>query len=243
MSDNVKTEDTRERFEIELEENLEFKPIGEFKITTSSDLAALANEVFKNIFEDYNGIIFEPSGEPSFSLIFDHKDHDEDATVGVRPMFNSKIADKADVVERLRQRDNMYNYGAKYEATEDLKDAVEKLLVPNLYNGGKPRWGQIIADFSERSGYNIYNQGVIEQYTKVSGISAKRLVALLYGYKDEEGDTYDYEVRVLGKAGISAFNGASNNWTIQISRASFAEVNALFKSYGYNPNNSQIIRA
>lgn len=238
MSENT---EKQEKFEINIKPE-EFKPIGEFKLTTSSDLGKAAYTIFKSAFADFEGVIFEPGNgsEPTFSLIFNHGSYGEDETVGVKSAMAVK-ADSSSVVDRIRTLDSLYKNGAKYVETQELKDVVEKLLVPNLYNGGKPKWGQIVVDFSERS-YSIYNNQVV-QYTKINGISAKRLVSWIFGSK-VDGETFDYEVRVVGPATPAAPMGnRPNNWMLQISRASYEEVNALYQSYGIATSNSNIIRA
>ena len=236
-------EQTREKFAIDLEPQ-EFNPIGAFKLTTSSDLGKLAYEVFSAVFEDFEGLIFEPGvngGEPTYSLIFNHGKYDDDATVGVKSAIQQKATDSANPLDRIRRMDNVYANGAKYLATEDLKDVVEKLLVPGLYNNGKPKWNAVVVDYAERSQYNLYNPNAVTQYTKINGISAKRLAGLIFGY-EVEGDKFDYEVRVVGPASTQMMGGKTTNWVLQISKASLAEVTELYKAYGYNPSASNIIK-
>jgi hypothetical protein len=236
---NTKSE--REKFKINVEPE-EFNPIGAFKLTTSSDLGKLAYQIFSTVFEDFEGLIFEPGngGEPTYSLIFNHGTYDKDATVGVEPAIKQDSDNSNNPLDRVRRMDNAIRLGSKYLATEDLKDVVEKLLVPQLYNNGKIKWNQVVVEYAERSQMNLYNPNTVTQYTKINGISAKRLAGLIYGYKTDE-DQFDYEVRVVGPA-TAQFNGRTNNWLLQISRASLAEVTDLYKSYGYNPSASNIIK-
>ena len=235
------SEEKREKFKIEIEAE-DFNPIGAFKIITSSELGSKANEIFREVFADYEGIIFDGNpGEPTFSLIFNHGKYDDDEMVGVVPAISDKANASGDPLGRVRRVDNMIVNAGKYLATEDLKDVVEKLLVSPLYNKGNPKWGQIVVDYSERAAYNIYNPNQMNQYTKINGISASRLASLIFGYKDDNDDTFDYEVRVIGAAN-SGLGGRPSNWVLQISRASYNEVNELYKSFGYNTVNSPIIR-
>ena len=238
MSEETK----REKFKIDIDHEA-FKPIGAFKLTTSSELGSLANEIFKTVFADYEGIIFEGAngGEPTYSLIFNHGKYDENERVGVMSAINDNSNVDNNAVNRVRRMDNIYRNGAKYLATEDLKDVVEKLLVSPLYNKGNPKWGQIVVDYSERAAYNIYNPNQMNQYTKINGISASRLASLIFGYKDDDDDTFDYDVKVLGGAN-AGFGGKPTNWILQISRASLQEVEELYRSFGYNTTTSQIIR-
>ena len=237
-------EQVRETFKLELDP-IDFSPIGAFKLTTSSDLGKLAYEVFSSVFEDFEGLIFEPGvngGEPTYSLIFNHGKYDDDARLGVVSAINQDKGERSsNPLDAIRRMDNVYMNGAKYLATDDLKDVVEKLLVPALYNNGKPKWGAVVVDYAERSQYNLYAPNAVTQYTKINGISAKRLASLLYGY-EVDGDKFDYEVRVVGPANTQMMGGKTINWVLQVSRASLAEVTELYKAYGYNPTASNIIK-
>lgn len=228
---------------------VEFNPIGAFKLTTSSDLGKLANEVFKQGFVDYEGIVFDPGAngaEPTFELIFNHGKYEEteDTVFGVRSALAGDKSATSNPVDKLRKIDNVCANGAKYFATEDLKDVVSKLLIPSLYKGGNIKWNQIVVEYAERPAYQMYNNNAAIQYTKIRGISAKRLAAMLFGIKTET-DEYDYDIRIVGQAllGQNGFNnGKVSNWVLQISRASLAEVTELYKAYGFNPTASNIIR-
>ena len=56
MSDQTNSVNTeRERFEIELDENLVFPSIADTAYMTSVELCKLTSELFKNIFADYEG--------------------------------------------------------------------------------------------------------------------------------------------------------------------------------------------
>jgi hypothetical protein len=86
----------------------------------------------------------------------------------------------------------------------------------------------------------MYGYQQNDQYTKIIGISPKRLATLVYGYKDNDTeDIYDYEVRFLGSLNLGFGNNQS---VLQILRASANEVNNLYKTFGYNVTNSNIIR-
>ncbi len=240
MSEETK----REKFKINIEPE-EFNAIGSFKLTTSSDLGKLAYQVFSSAFEDFEGLLFEPGNanqEPTYSLIFNHGNYGEDAIVGVKSAVDANSNAGTNPLDRVRRVDNMYRYGSKYLATQDLIDVVEPLLTRSLYNNGNIKWGAIVSEHAERSQYNLYNPNAITQFTKVIGISAKKLVSLIYGY-NVDGDKYDYTVNVLGAVNNGMIMGNSNiNYVLQINRASENEVVQLYKAYGYNPTASNIIK-
>lgn len=236
MSEETK----REKFKIDIEAE-EFSPVGEFKLITTKEFGKFINEIFKTAFADFEGVLFEPGNngiEPTFSLVFNHGKYEDTERVGVKLCVPDAVNDN-NPVNRIRRMDQFYKNGVKYVPTDDLKDVVEKLLVPKFYNNGKINWGNIVLDYQEPK-YNMYGPQNPDQYTKVIGISPKRLASLVFGYKDEDSDDiYDYEVRFLGSMNL----GFGNNQSfLQILRASANEVNSLYKTFGFNVTNSNIIR-
>lgn len=231
----------REKFKIDVEP-ADFGPVGEFKLTTTKQFGALVNEIFKEAFVDFEGVLFDPGSstmEPTFSLVFNHGKYEEDERVGIKLAVADQGSADNNPVNRIRRMDNFYKNGAKFIATEDLQDVVEKILIPKFYNNGKINWGRIVLDYQEPK-YNMYGYQQNDQYTKIIGISPKRLATLVYGYKDNDTeDIYDYEVRFLGSLNLGFGNNQS---VLQILRASANEVNNLYKTFGYNVTNSNIIR-
>lgn len=232
----------RDPYKINIE-NDPFNPIGEYKLITSTELGQLASSIFKSAFADFEGVIFEPGNgaEPTFSLIFNHGKYNDDEIVGVKRSIDTK-ADGDDVISLMRHRDRLGREGDKYLITDDGKDVIEQLLTPAAYNSGKPRWNQIVSEFSESQGY--YYNPQVPQYTKISQISLKRLVTLIYGYKDAiTNDIYDYEVRIVGATGAPSPNMPASSYMLQISRASTNEVNNTYRKLGYSIASSNIIRS
>lgn len=243
-----KENETRKKYEINFEEHAEFSPIGAFKLITSTELAELANEVFVGAFKDFEGLKFEPPAtpkdEPTFTMYFNHGTYPEEdengqkVILGVTPAVKNDGNGSTNPVEKLRRFDNMISNGAKYLATEDLKDVVETLLTPPLYKGGNIKWNQIVSELSIR---NQYNYNSYTQYTIVKGISISRLAALIFGDKIDD-DHYDYTVNVLSPINAGPMGGQAYNWILQINRASSNEVAKLYKSFGCYTTTDNIIR-
>jgi len=256
--DNKEVKEAREKFVIE-EVNEEFNPIGSFKLITSDELGKLASELFKGIFIDCEGVKFNPGGkneEPTYSLIFNHGKYDEATLKTEGKVLGIKSAlvetnDSSDPLEKMRMMYKITNSTTRYLATDDLSDVVEKLIAQSqkYYNftTHKVNWKNIMIEFSEQARSGFYSSKPI-QFTAVEGISAKKLVQLIYGTKSKEKDgnkdEYDYSVSVLMAApnGYFVQNNQPSNWILQINRASGKEVTELYNKFGYNTSSSTIIR-
>ena len=239
MSEENKKEE-RKKFEINVDPE-KFDSIGQFILTTSSDFGKLVHQCF-SVFDDYFNLKYEPAKtiqvngkpvfiEPSFTLAFRHGEFPEGSLLGVEPALKEQT-NSANAVLRIRGLDNIRELGGKYQATDDLKDVIEKYLIPNYFNNGKILWNQVCKEFQDR-GWNIYNQNSSTPYTLICGISLRRLAYLIYG-REVDGDKFDYTVIEQGPAAVNP-QGVPTNYIIQINKVSVNNVNKLCNYYGYNP--------
>ena len=247
MSDQTNSVNTeRERFEIELDENLVFPSIADTAYMTSVELCKLTSELFKNIFADYEGCIFDAVNgtEPTISLLFNHGDYTgSDMPVACELLTGKNVGSV--VIDRIRRMDSLKLEGDRYFLTDDAKDAISDLLTEKFYNNGKPNWKQITSEFQDRSnsygGYYGYQQ--VPVYTKVSGISIKRLCRLLFGAKIN-GMEFEYDARIA--TAMNAGFGAApqnTNYLMYISKISKDELSKVFEKVGLGPiQGANIIR-
>lgn len=235
------TEKERVPFEIKVEEPEKFNPIGSFIFTTSSDFGKLVYELFK-VFDDFYNIKYEPAKtvningkpvyfEPSFTLAFKHGEFPEGAHLGVESAFKES-AKSSNSVLLVRDIENRRNLAGKYQVTEDLKDVIEKFLIPNFYNNGKINWNQVCRESIDR-GYNVYNPNAGIPYTEICGISLRRLAYLIYG-REIDGDKFDYTVQENVPSAVNA-QGVPSNYIIRIDKISVNNVQDLCSYYGFSP--------
>lgn len=199
--------DKREPYRVELKDHFELDPIYRCSYIDSDKLCRNITKVFKSIFEDYRGCVFNPAGKDGcnsyISLFFYHTDCSGDGHYAVsRPSIEKY--NKDDVIARMRAHDRILNNSDKYMLTEDGKDIITPLLTHNYYNGGNPKWGSIVSDFAERNTFDPYNRNV-NQLTIVNFIDLTKIIEFLYGSKDEDGNVKEYYIRV------SAINNGYNN--------------------------------
>lgn len=217
---------------------LEVDPIGfeadaEVKILTSNEFCKLVNEYFKGAFADYEGCYFNMiQGNPSVTLVFNHCKHEEGRNYAVEMAGEKKVSNS--VIERSRSYDRLLREGDRYHITDDGKDIITKLLTPHYFNNGKPNWGNIVVEYTERPMYGGMQGGI--QMTKVNGIDPSAMCAIIYGKKDEEGSYLDYGVEV--KDNLSARNGnygfaTAANYVLSITRAYNEHIKNTYEKLGY----------
>jgi hypothetical protein len=253
MSENVAKEG-RKKFTIELTEHESYDAIAQSMYLTSTELCHYTSDLFRSVFADFEGCVFETINQgkgmpvmPTISLFFNHKP----AVAGeVRacelPGANST---GSTVIDAMHQRDRRLTIGDRYHITQDGKDVFETLLFPYLYNNGKINWGQIVSECTENAtqssmfAYGGYHQ---PQYTKISGIDPNRLVDLIFGNKDKDGNKVEYNVSiltVLNPAQYANIGSTNMNYLLNISRVSEKELDELCNKMGLgNMFGARIIR-
>jgi hypothetical protein len=246
MSEENKKEDVKEErkpFNIGPEEPEKFAEIGSFLFTTSSDFGRLVYELFK-VFDDFYNLRYEPAKtlqvngkpvyyEPSYTLAFVHGDFPDDANVGVVPAFKG-LSKTSNSVLRVRDIENRNNLAGKHQVTDNLKDVIEKYLIPNYYNNGKINWNQVCGDSTFR-GNNPHNYNNIS-YTEIRGISLRRLAYTVYG-RNVDGEKFDYTMQEYVPSAVNA-QGVPTNYIIRFDRLSVNNVEELCNYYGFNPTSN-----
>lgn len=244
MSENNTNNTARQKFEIELDENMQFPSIADTAYMTSAELCKVTSELFRSVFADYEGCQFDVQGpEATISLLFNHGDYsNSDIPVACELASSSKSG--AVVIDRIRRMDSLRQNGDRYYLTEDGMDAISELLTERLYNNGKPNWKNIVSEYQDKSnsygGYYGYQQAPV--YTKVSGISIKRLCGLLFGIKDEAGQKFDYDIKIASALNPGFGNPSNAIYIMHISKVSVEELNNLLAKVGLTNNASNIIR-
>lgn len=248
MSDTT-TANVREKFVIEMEQNVPFDAIAETKYITSNDLCKMLSELFRGVFADFEGCIFEvpQAGQnlpASISLIFNHGKYDDGAVVACERISGKTTGNN--VLDRTRNRDRQLQDGDRYYLTEDAKDALSSLLLPQFrgQNGQQPNWKNIVSEWSERTFQNYFNQGQLPQYTKVSFVDINALCRLLFGAK-VDGDTVEYQAAIA--SAINNYGSMPNmqytqNYMLGITKVSSKELMNVYEKLGFANVSSAVIR-
>lgn len=237
---NATETETRTPYSIEMNP-LPFEEDFSGKIITSVQLCKLTNQLYRAGFADYAGCTFEVvNGVPVMSMYFNHTRPTEDGVYACE-RGDGKAAGNT-ILDRSRNRDRQMREGDRYKITEDGKDVIAKLLHPRFYNNGKPQWGNLVSDITDRSAANFYNPNAAVQLTKITGIDPRRICAKLWGSEDDS----DYGVEV--KSNLAFNNPAmpagqqSPNYVLSITKAFSENIKKTYESLGIGAMGSNIIR-
>ena len=218
-------------------ESIPFEADYSGKFISSIEFCKIANEIFKSIYDDFIGSTFELYNNfPLLSLYFAHGDFD-----GIKAV--SKELDGTstgnNVLDKMRNRDNMNRVGDRYHITEDGKDFIKKVLHPKYYNQGKIQWEKITMDIVERgNGYSVRDQ----QITKIVGIDPRLICEYIYGKEDEKGDKLDYAVYVLAVLNNFGFQTNNKNYALRIDKAYKGNLTKTYERFGVGSLGSNIVK-
>ena len=240
MSRNEAKNQQDNRSVIQVQEPEPFEAIAESKYITSNDFCKLVSELFKSAFADYEGCTFNVGngGEPSISLIFNHGNYSDDDIVACHRTTNEV---GSTVIDRTRSRDRFQRDGDRYYLTEDGINTITPLLIPRMYNNGKPDWKRITGEFVDRNNYNYYNAPQLPQYTKVDFIDIRRLSSLIFGSTTADGDKVEYDFRIIFNPTNNQY-GMTPNYLLDISRVGANEVKKIYEKLGFGSLGSTIVR-
>lgn len=241
---NQNEKESREKFKI-IVDDLEVEPgVAQTNYVLSSEIQQKISELFKSIFVDYEGCIFEVSnGEPTISLLFNRKKYDENERVG---SYRIGANSGSSVIDRRRNQDRQMQEGDRYYLTDDAKDVVSDLLIPRLYNNGNINWKLIVSDYQERNQNNYYmmpNQ--IPVYTKVSGLSLNRILNanLIEGFasKDKDGNKVEHGATLAAPLNYMNYQQGSV-YVLTITTITVNNLNKIYEKLGFGSAVSGIIR-
>ena len=239
MSEEKKKEE-RSKYIVEVEP-IEFTADAQTMILTSNDLCALANEYFKAAFADYVGCKFELSqNTPTMSLHFSHIKHDEDSDNYYACDIATASKSGNSVIDRTRSYDNLVKNGDRYHLTDDGKDVIQPLLLYRYASRKNLNWGEVVADYIDRSQASYMNPNAVQTLTKVSYIDPNIICAKLFG---DKGFSYSVQIRGdLYAVRNNMFSG-SQNYVLNILRVDNTNIADTYKKLGIGVMNSDFVRA
>ena len=225
-----------------------FEPTMDTIMMKSTGLCNLANELFSEIYIDYEGStveIIHGTNQLMLCLFFNHRDYTNQLNSKKDPNSLPLLAMSKDIDEKniknstlrsIRTMDRRQMEGDRFYPTKDGADGLKDFIFPqhvisSIYKKHEgrmiPNWKKIVtevADPNTRAFSCFENQ----QFTKACFIDPIMVVSAIYGKKCSDGTSWEYNVRIVSSLpGINGFNGGrDNNWLVAIERYS---ENKIFK--------------
>jgi hypothetical protein len=248
MSNENKVETNKEakkKFEINVTEHVPFNGIVEEKFIRSTDFCKLVSDLFRSVFIDFEGCIYEVNqqGVGSISLFFNHAEAeptDDGRVAAVTRVIPDKNGDlKNETVRRIRLNDSRNRQGDRFYLTEAAASALVKFVSPNMIKkDGTLHCDKVMSDVVYRQAF--YGQPAIN-YSKVSFIDPNALATEIYGATNEDGSAKVYGVYPKNTVpqqytGNFMGNGVVTDYFLSIKRVDEHEVNSMCNTLGVSPN-------
>lgn len=223
-SEKINNGDRKKKAKLKLEEYLEFKGTLNGSITTSVDLAKTINNLFKSVFGDYEGCVIIPNhmGQVNITLYFKEKGAGNILPLAVQTRSNSM--NPADRIKNMRLR----NRNKTYRLSDELMEVLEQFI--DTPKRGNVDWNRRVHEINE----NVYG-GFNNIYVQVDDISIRKILKVLYGSEDKQGNKLDYNVSIVKPIGAST-GSISQNYIIKVDQLNINEVEKLASKIGLMPS-------
>ena len=173
------------------------------------------------------------------TLLFSHVEAGAGQTVATERSSAKNTG--SSVIDKTRSRDHLMKEGDRYVLTEDGLDIIKPLLLPQFFNKGKVVVKRFVSTTTDANPSSMFGQiNTVQQLTQVIGIDPKKIAALIWGTKDEDG-VVDYGVTVLKDLSLNgmAFPGMlPKNFVLKIDRAHTETIMKTYEKFSINTGSS-----
>lgn len=208
------TTETREELKIVLKRPVAFDAVGDIKITTTTELSKVINDIFSQVFADYYGcslkVQFQPERQQYIvvpRLFFKvMKTYDPEKTYA----FNTLGANKAndDVVGRVQRVSQSAASGTKVLITADGKSVLEDFMITPVIKSSNFDWNSAFSTVPTDN----------DTFVQVFKLDVNKFVSTIYGDMDATGSKQYYQITPTGVVGAYNQYKAPDNWSLFILR-------------------------
>ena len=235
---NENAEAKREPFSIEIEPaDFSARATGANDFITSFELCNMINTIMKQIFDDYEGSIFEvaQNGAPIVSLFFHHRLPDDQDACKAFLQKSEETQYKNKLVGRVVYQNRLAREGNSYKISQDAMEGLDKFIYDSFRDRkGKVRWNEITMDVAQPNSREVLS--------KVYGIDPVSILKLVYGTKVDDKE-YDYEVQIKNSLAANAFTGAGAGFLLGVTQIDKIQLDRALRNAGIvNPNGLGIIK-
>lgn len=236
-------------------EKADFPGLHHMDITTSHQLAQDLNPLFYNVFRDYDGMTITMDQTTQnvalyanlFFLPGSSSKYATSACVSAAEAIN--VIDKnANLVERHRAMSRISRNRRNYRSTEQAKRFLAQYICNfkiNHVNQPKTlvervRWNEIETEIEEQmqQGYWVPQQNQAKTYLMIKYISLDKLLAEIYGNKDENGQPIQYQVNVCGQ--LPSIGMGQDNKLLSVACIDVGRFNKVIEKLGYRSTISNL---
>lgn len=207
-------------------EPIEFDGMLKTKLTTTTELAKMVNELFRGVFSDYEGCLILPNSMGGFDTTIYFRDKGiKDNRINALEHVVQQQAGRLDINQRINNL-NMRYKNKTYDLTKGCKEIFGEFMIPE--RNKKINWNRNVVEKTENSynGYTIYVQ--------LNGVDIMKVIKKIYGSK-VDGRRTDYSMKLERGIGIVNERGIYANYLVSIMQLDTREVEKIAQSVGMVP--------
>ena len=199
-------------------EPVDFSPILDIKVLSSTELASYINDVFNNVFADYEGcninVSFNEQGQyysvsPSIYFKVLSK-YEPNSLYGFKTIKAANATDNVliDKVKRVFKCNSMAGGNSQVEITKDAKGLLKPFLVSTaIGNNDEVRWENHYRITSNSTGL----------FVELFNLDSIKILKAIFGKKDKiGGGRYNYSILPIGI--IQSPYRKNDEWALRVTR-------------------------
>ena len=215
---------------IKLKNPIDFAPVGDIKITTTTEMSKVINDIFSQTFADYYGSSLKVQFQPELKayivipcLFFRvQKNYDENKRYAFHTLGSSSPNES--MINRIQRVSQSIATGAQVEITPAGKSALFDFVISSVAKSSNFDWKSAFR--------TITSEG--ETYIQVFKFDILKFITMIYGEVDTNNSKQYYQVIPLNVVGTPNQYKAADNWSLNIIRLNHANEAYAAELLGFN---------
>ena len=220
---------TKEVLKLSLEKPVSFDAVGDIKITTTTELSKIINDIFVQVFGDYYGCSLKVQFQPErqayivvprlyFKVL---KSYDPDKNYAFNTLGVNKTDDMIGRVQRVSQSAAS---GSKALITDDGKSVLEDFMITPAVKSNNFDWNGAFSTVVTDT----------DTFVQVFKLDINKFISTIFGDHDESGSKLYYQITPTGVVGAANQYKAPDNWSLFILRLNHVNEAYAAELLGYN---------
>lgn len=223
------TPETKEVLKIALKKPVSFDPVGDIKITTTTELSKIVNDIFSQVFADYYGcslkVQFQPERQAYIvvpKLFFKVMKNYEAGKTYAFNTLGAKPND--DMIGRVQRVSQSAASGSKALITDDGKSVLEDFLITPAVKANNFDWNSAFSTIATDS----------DTFIQVFKLDINKFITTIFGDTDETGSKEYYQITPTGVVGTANQYKTPDNWSLFILRLNHVNEAYAAELLGFN---------
>ena len=204
---------SKEVLKISLKKPVSFDAVGDIKITTTTELSKIINDIFVQVFADYYGcslqVQFQPERQAYIvvpKLFFKvMKNYEDDKVYAFRTLAANKSDDMIGRVQRVSQSAAS---GSKALITDDGKSVLEDFMINPVVKSNNFDWNSAFGTVPTET----------DTFVRVFKLDINKFLNVIFGEFESTGANQCSQITPTGVVGNNNQYKSPDNWSLFILR-------------------------